>query len=294
LYHQAIIVPINPGVFWFMQQSLSPIKRPVLAFLTDFGSTDGYVSIMKGVALTIASDIHLVDITHDVPPQRIATGAWHLATCYRYFPTGTIYVCVVDPGVGSARHPVALHAGNWFFVGPDNGLFSYILAEQPVHEAVILANSAYHLPHVSTTFHGRDVFSPVAAHIARGVPLSQFGPPIETTNLQRFNTTAPVRQGAEIVAHVIHIDHFGNLITTIPFSQVPDLFTCAAVCLTFPAQGIVVTERRLFFSDPSTKDTTRPFLYNGSSGYIAVAIRDGNAAQSLNVKYGDSVTLALI
>jgi S-adenosyl-L-methionine hydrolase (adenosine-forming) len=277
-----------------MQPSSSPIKRPVLAFLTDFGSTDSYVSVMKGVALTITSDIHLVDITHDVPPQRIATGAWHLATCYRYFPPGTIYVCVVDPGVGSARHPVALHAGNWFFVGPDNGLFSYILAEQPIHEAVILTNPTYHLPRVSTTFHGRDVFSPVAAHIARGVPLSEFGPPIETTTLHHLNTTAPVRQRAEIAAHIIHIDHFGNLITTIPFSQVPDLFTSAAVRLTFPAQEIVVTERHLFFSDPSTKDTTHPFLYNGSSGYIAVAIQNGNAAQSLNVKYGDSVTLTLI
>jgi len=265
-----------------------------MAFLTDFGSTDSYVSVMKGVALTIASDVHLVDITHAVPPQRIASAAWHLTTCYRYFPPGTIYVCVVDPGVGSTRHPIALHAGNWFFVGPDNGLFSYILAEQPIHEAVILTNSAYHLPHVSATFHGRDVFSPVAAHIARGVPLSEFGPPIETTTLQRLTLTTPVRQGAEIVARIIHIDHFGNLITTIPFSQVPDLFTRAAVCLTFPAQGIVVTERRLFFSDPSTKDTTRPFLYNGSSGYLAVAIQDGNAAQSLNVKYDDSVTLTLI
>ncbi len=277
-----------------MSQILPPIKRPVLAFLTDFGSTDSYVSIMKGVVLTIAADIHLIDITHDVPPQRIATGAWHLATCYRYFPAGTIFVCVVDPGVGSPRHPIALRAGDWFFVGPDNGLFSYILAEQPVHEAVILANPTYHLANVSTTFHGRDVFSPVAAHIARGIPLSEFGPSIDTAALQRLDIGLSVRQGAEIAGHIVHADHFGNLITSIPFSQVPDLFTCAAVRLTLPAQGITITERRPFFADLSTQDTTRPFLYNGSSGYIAIAIQNGNAARFLNVKYGDSVTLALI
>ncbi len=221
-----------------MLQSSSSIKRPVLAFLTDFGSTDGYIGTMKGVVLAITMDVHLVDITHDVPPQRVATGAWLLATSYRYFPKGTIYVCVVDPGVGSVRHPIALHAGDWFFVGPDNGLFSYILAEQPVHEAVMLSNSAYHLAHVSTTFHGRDVFAPVAAHIAAGVSLSELGPHIEPATLQRLDLGLPIRRGEEILAQVIHIDHFGNLITSIPLSRVPDLFTCSSASLRFPTQNV--------------------------------------------------------
>ena len=271
-----------------MQQS----NQPVLAFLTDFGSTDGYTGIMKGVVLAITPAVHLVDLSHEVPPQRVASGAWVLATCYRYFPPGTIYVCVVDPGVGSARRPIALHAGNWFFVGPDNGLFSYVLAEQPVHEAVVLSNSTYHLSQVSTTFHGRDVFSPVAAHLGRGIPLSEFGPRIETSALQRLAATLSVREDGEITAHIVHIDHFGNLITNIPFSLVPELFTRSTVRLTFQTQGIVVTERRHFFSAPSssTKDTTLPFLYNDSSGYIAVAIHNGNAAQSLHVEDGDTLT----
>lgn len=276
-----------------MQQSSSPTNRPVLAFLTDFGSSDGYVGVMKGVVLAIAADVHLVDITHEVPSQRVATAAWILATSYRYFPAGTIYVCVVDPGVGSLRHPIALHAGNWFFVGPDNGLFSYILTEQPVHEAVILSNSTYHLSHVSTTFHGRDVFSPVAAHLARGVPLSAFGTPIETAALQRLDLELPSRQGPEITARIVHIDHFGNLITGIPLSLVPDLFTCSTVRLTFLTQRIAVTRLRRFFAapSPSTEDATRPFIYADSSGYIAVAIQNGNAAQSLAAEYGDAVTL---
>jgi S-adenosylmethionine hydrolase len=276
-----------------MMQPSSLTDRPVLAFLTDFGSTDGYSGVMKGVVLTITSDVHLVDLSHEVPPQHVAAGAWLLATCYRYFPAGTIYVCVVDPGVGSVRRPIALHAGNWFFVGPDNGLFSYILAQQPVHEAVILSNSAYHLSYVSASFHGRDVFSPVAAHLARGVPLSEFGPHVETSILQRLDPKVAVRQGAEIIAHIVHIDHFGNLITNISLSLIPELFTSSAVRLTFPMQGIVVTERRRFFSAPSSsaEDIIRPFLYSDSSGYIAVAIQNGNAAQSLGVEYGDTLTL---
>ena len=275
-----------------MQRPSSLIRQPVLAFLTAFGSTDGYVGIMKGVVLAITTHVHLVDITHDVPPQGVATGAWLLATSYRYFPEGTIYVCVVDPGVGSVRHPIAVQAGDWFFVGPDNGLLSYILAEQPMHEAVMLSNSAYHLAHVSTTFHGRDVFSPVAAHIARGVPLSELGPRIETASLQRLDLGLPVRQGEEILASIVHIDHFGNLITSIPLSEIANLFTCSAVRLTLPSQNVVVTARRHFFSSPSVpdEDMTHPFLYSDSSGYLAIAIQNGNAAQSLGVRYGDAIT----
>jgi S-adenosylmethionine hydrolase len=263
--------------------------RPVLAFLTDFGSTDGYTGVMKAVVLSITSDVHLVDLSHDVPPQRVAAGAWLLSMSYRYFPIGTIFVCVVDPGVGSVRRPIALHAGNWFFVGPDNGLFSYVLAEQFAHEAVVLSNSAYHLSQVSTTFHGRDVFSPVAAHLACGVPLAEFGPQLETRTLQRLDIALPVREDGQITAHIAHVDHFGNLITNIPFSLVPDLFTCSGVRLTFPAQNIVVTERRRFFAAPSplAEGIIQPFLYSNSSGYIAVAIQNGNAAQSLGIEYGD-------
>ncbi len=276
-----------------MQRSSSFMKKSVLAFLTDFGAGDGYVGVMKGVVLSIISDAHLIDITHDVPPQRVAAGAWILKTSYRYFPVGTIYVCVVDPGVGSVRHPVALQAGDWFFVGPDNGLFSYILAEQSVHEVVTLSNSAYHLAQVSTTFHGRDVFSPVAAHLASGVPLSEFGPRVEVNTLQRLDIEVPVQRGEEIVGHIVHIDHFGNLITNIPLSQVPELFIYATVCLTLPKQGIVVTERQRFFAVPSfsTEDRVRPFLYSDSSGYIAIAIQNGDAAHSLGVEYGDPLTL---
>src|SRR5947209_15114493 len=129
--------------------SSSPISRPVIALMTDFGLGDGDVGVMKGVIAGITPEVHIIDITHDIAPQNIPSGAWILASAYRYFPAGTAFVCVVDPGVGSVRAAIALHAGDWFFVGPDNGLFSYVLSEQPVHGAVTLSNPSYHLSQVS-------------------------------------------------------------------------------------------------------------------------------------------------
>ncbi len=279
-----------------MQLSSSSYKkRPVVTFLTDFGSADGYVGVMKGVVLSISADVQLIDITHDVVPQHIASGAWLLSTSYRYFPSEAIHVCVVDPGVGSVRRPIAMHAGDWFFVGPDNGLFSYVLAEQPLYEVVTLSNPAYHREQISSTFHGRDVFSPVAAHIANGVALSELGPRVDPSTLHRIDIEPPQLQGEKIVAHIVHVDHFGNLISNIPFSLVPDLFTGPAVRLAFPAQGIIVSRRQRFFADQTAteEEAKLPFIYVDSSGHIAVALQNGNAAKMLGVAYDTSITLVI-
>src|SRR6266853_2277788 len=166
---------------------LQPHPRPVIALLTDFGTGDGDVGVMKGVIAGITPDAHIIDITHDVAPQNIASGAWILASAYRYFPNNTAFVCVVDPGVGSNRGAIAVHAGDWFFVGPDNGLFSYILSEQAGHAVHLLSNPAYHLSYVSSTFHGRDIFAPVGAYLARGVALRELGEQVEPTMLQRLD-----------------------------------------------------------------------------------------------------------
>lgn len=277
-----------------MKQSAS-LKHPIIAFMTDFGLGDGNVGVLKGVVLGIVPDAHTIDITHDVAPQHVASGAWILAASYRYFPPGTVYIGVVDPGVGSTRHPIAVQAGDWFFVGPDNGLFSYVLAEQAVHQVVELSNPAYHLPQISSTFHGRDIFAPAAAHIARGVPLTELGPTIDLATLQRLEIGLPKRQGEHILAHILHVDHFGNLITNIPLSMVPHLFSDPQVELMFPDQGITITERRRFFSENAEgrEDEQRPFIYGDSSGYVGVAIRNGNAARELGVGYGRAVTLVI-
>src|SRR6266704_2407933 len=200
-------------------------SHPVIALLTDFGIGDGDVGVMKGVIAGITPGAHIIDITHEIAPQRIPSGAWILASAYRYFPTNTVFVCVVDPGVGSSRGAIALHAGEWFFVGPDNGLFSYVLAEQPVQAVVVLSNPAYQLPQVSATFHGRDIFAPAGAYLARGITLFELGPQIDATTLQRIDIGPPERKGPQIDAHIIHVDRFGNLITSIPLALVPELFS---------------------------------------------------------------------
>lgn len=283
-----------------------PTTRPVVALLTDFGSGDGDVGVMKGVIAGIAPEAQIIDVTHDVAPQRVASGAWILTSAYRYFPARTVFVCVVDPGVGSTRRAIALHAGEWYFVGPDNGLFSYVLAEQIVHHAVLLSNKAYHLHEVSATFHGRDIFSPAGAHLARsmGATLPDMGETIDPATLQRLDITPPERKGAAIEARILHVDRFGNLITNVPLALVPDLFDLPQVKALFPATGRVVQQRRRFFADISGGNEgdggsgrgaggSQPFIYGDSSGYIGIAVRNGSAAHVLGVGYGANITFVI-
>ena len=266
-------------------------SRPVIALMTDFGIGDGDVGVMKGVIASITPDVHIIDITHHVAPQNVPSGAWILASAYRYFPKNTVYVCVVDPGVGSSRRAIALHAGDWFFVGPDNGLFSYILAEQPVRATVLLSNPTYHLPHVSSTFHGRDIFAPVGAHLARGLTrtFAELGTSIDPATLQRLEIALTSRRGTDIDAHIVHVDNFGNLITSIPSDMVPELFTAPQVQIIFPQQGVVVEKRRRFFAEGH--EDGQAFIYSDSSGYIGIAVRNGNAARTLGVGVGAAITL---
>jgi S-adenosyl-L-methionine hydrolase (adenosine-forming) len=271
--------------------SSSPISRSVIAMMTDFGLGDGDVGVMKGVIAGITPNAHLIDITHDVAPQNVASGAWILASAYRYFPQGTVFVCVVDPGVGSSRGAIAIYAGNWFFVGPDNGLFSYIFMQQPVHQAVVLDNPAYHLSQVSSTFHGRDIFAPVGAHLAGGVALDELGTQIDPVTLQRIDIGYPVLHGARLDAHILHVDHFGNLITSIPLGMVPELFSGSHVHIVFSGTSTVVDRRRRFFAEGP--DDSRPFIYGDSSGYVGIAVRNGHAARTLNAGIATPITLVM-
>jgi len=141
----------------------------LITLLTDFGTQDTFVGVMKGVIKTIVPGAEVIDLTHQIPPQDILAGAFALKTAYRFFPLGTIHVVVVDPGVGSSRRPIAARVGDYTYVAPDNGVLSYVLADQALHKAVTLDKSQFHLSQVSRTFHGRDVFAPVAAHLASGV-----------------------------------------------------------------------------------------------------------------------------
>jgi len=193
----------------------------IITLTTDFGLADGYVGTMKGVILSIAPTATIVDISHDIAPQDVREGAYTLYAAYPYFPQGTIHVVVVDPGVGSERRAIALRTAQATFVAPDNGVLSYVVAGERVEQIVHLTNPSYHLSPVSCTFHGRDIFAPAAAHLARGIRLAELGQPL--TEIITFPLPRPqLRPDGTIVGQVIHVDRFGNLITSITATDLAD------------------------------------------------------------------------
>ncbi len=187
--------------------------RPLIALLTDFGSRDHYAGTMKGVILGICPDVTLVDVTHDVPPHDVLTGALELGAAYKYFPVGTIFVAVVDPGVGSGRRGIAADTGDYRFVAPDNGVLTAVLREVPARKIVELTERRYARPTVSRTFEGRDRFAPAAAWLAKGVQLSALGRTLP--DIQRLDIPLPAIEADAIRGVVVRIDRFGNLVTNI-------------------------------------------------------------------------------
>src|SRR5437773_5293906 len=189
------------------------MARPVLALLTDFGTRDHYAGTMKGVILGICPDATLVDLSHDISPHDVMTASLELAAGYKYFPAGTIFLVVVDPGVGSARRGIAAEAGEYRFVAPDNGVLTVVLDEHPAKRVVELTERRYARPTVSRTFEGRDRFAPAAAWLAKGAELSAFGRPAGAVH--RLELSQPRIEVDRISGEVFRVDRFGNLITNI-------------------------------------------------------------------------------
>lgn len=253
--------------------------RPVVTLLTDFGSSDPYVGMMKGVIAGICPDANIVDLTHEVPPHDIRTGAFFLERAIRYFPEGTVHVAVVDPGVGTARPKIAVASGGHFFVGPDNGLFGWA-ATRP--SAVLLSRRSYFLPRVSNTFHGRDVFAPVAAHLAGGVPLARFGP--ETRGIVKLASSKPKKVKHGFVGEIICVDRFGNLITNLE----PEHWQ------SIPRAGLsagAFRSTKLSTSYEGVKEGEVGILFGGY-GLLEIAARQASAAARLGLAPGDPVRLA--
>ncbi len=254
---------------------------PIITLTTDFGLADGYVGTMLGVILSIAPEATLVDLSHQVPAQNIRAGAFVLYQAVPFFPIDTIHLVVVDPGVGSQRRALAVRTSQATFVAPDNGVLSYILASADVYEAVSLTNPAYQLPHVSTTFHGRDIFAPAAAHLANGVPLADLGP--RAINLVRLPLPQPEsRPDGDLIAHVMHVDHFGNLILD---AVVDDL----RGAVTFELAGHKIEGISQTFADVARGKLV---AYVGSSrDHVEIAVRDGSAAREMDLDVGDEVLI---
>lgn len=197
---------------------------PIVTLTTDFGLQDGFVGMLKGVILGICPSARIVDISHDIPAQDIQAAGLILQRAYSYFPAGTVHLAIVDPGVGTARRPIAIRAGDHLFVGPDNGLFSIIFVEAEERNLPVaafhLTNKKFWLPVLSGIFHGRDLFSPVAAYLASGVPLEELGMPIDDP--VRLPLPRPERTASGWHAHIIAIDHFGNLATDLPAAWIKE------------------------------------------------------------------------
>ncbi len=262
----------------------------VITLTTDFGTRDPYVGAMKGVILTIAPQSNIVDITHQVAPQDIQQGAFLFAAAARYFPADAIHVVVVDPGVGTARRPIALRVGETVFVAPDNGVLSFAVqafaAAQPhsTVRAIHLNRPEYWLPQTSMTFHGRDVFAPCAAHLARGIAFESLGSPID--DWLRLEPPAPTRQkDGSLLAHVRHIDAFGNIVIDVTGDSLQGADRSRT---TISIAGHAVHGVRDAYGQVAPGEV---LALVGSSGWLEIAVRNGNAAQKWGVRTGDEVVI---
>lgn len=253
----------------------------IITLLTDFGLKDAYVGVMKGVMLSINRNAHLVDISHQVAHGSIAEASELLLESFPFFPQGTVHLVVVDPGVGSGRRPIALRAENHLFVGPDNGVFWPIVNRGPDVEIIHLTEERYFLERVSRTFHGRDLFAPVAAHLSCGLELSKAGKPIEDP--VSLPTTSPQFDGRRIKGKVVRVDHFGNLITDIAerdLRRFPDPDRVRVEAGNLRLKGVKKT-----YSDVKEGEA---LALIGSAGRLEIGVNLGRACDRLEKGSGGS------
>ncbi len=258
-------------------------ETPIVTLLSDFGLEDGYVAGMKGVILSRCPGARIVDVTHQVPPYDIRSGSYVLKTVFDAFPPGTIHLAVVDPGVGTDRRALAVKLGcGRILIGPDNGLLSWVLGMRSDWESRSLENPESWQPVLSHTFHGRDLFAPVAAHLASGLPFDLLGPRCSPQTAPWIRVE---RRGRELLGEVVHVDHFGNLITNITREDLGGPEELARWGMTVP--GIVTLPTlRVTYGDFSVGEAAAII---GSSGHLEIAVNQGNAARILSMATGTKV-----
>ena len=255
---------------------------PIITLLTDFGYRDGYVGVMKGVIVGICPDARLIDLTHDIPPQNIAAGRFTLLNAYSYFPEGTVHLVVVDPGVGTARRAIALQTPRGYLVGPDNGVLSGVIDHTEPVTAVELTEPKYwRSPHPSHTFHGRDIFAAAAAHLAAGVELPALGEAIALDSLLSIAIPQPTITAERVSGSVQHIDHFGNIVTTIPAAALGSQTWMMQV-------GAVEIPVGQTYGDV---EIGHAIALVGSHGWVEIAVNGSSAQARLRLAIGDDVQL---
>lgn len=263
-------------------------KHAIITLLTDFGTTDEYVGIMKGVILSINPCAKIVDITHHIDPQDLIQAAYSIKSSYKYFPEGTVHINVVDPGVGSGRGILALEAMGHIFLGPDNGILTLLLEDENISSIIRVENTSYFLNSVSRTFHGRDIFAPVGAHISMGLGIGKLGTPIDKKESVSLSIQKPHISGeGDLVGTIVRIDRFGNLITNI------DLTTLKKLCIQDLKKKVGVKIGDHIISGVSknyeSASSQTPLAIIGSFDYLEIAVNCGNAGTYFMAKKGDAV-----
>jgi hypothetical protein len=260
------------------------VATPTITFTTDFGTSDGYVGIVKAVMLSINDFARVVDITHDVPSWDIAAGAWVIWNAHRFFPAGTIHLCVVDPAVGNqAQRGIAISNGEHTFVGPDNGLFSLLISDSDSDRwrCHHLVNEKYWRASVSSTFHTRDIYGPVSAHLAAGISLAELGPEVSLDGLTRLRLTAFEADGTACRGAVVYIDKYGNLITNIPAQSVAQGARC------YLGETLVASVTTTY----SSARKGEPAAFVGSHGYLEIGAYQSRAVDVCGAGVGSAVRL---
>ncbi len=257
----------------------------IVSFTTDFGLSDPFVGIMHGVVLNIQPEATLVDICHAVASYDVFDGAWTIAQAYRFFPPRTVHVVIVDPGVGGVRRPIIVETDDYIFVAPDNGVLSLVEMREPKFIVRHITAERYFLQPVSQTFHGRDVFSPVAGWLSKGVAPAEFGP--EISDYVRLAAPAVERIGENSLRGVvIKVDKFGNLITNIGEQEAPELFAAAPSPVSILIAGQTITQVRHSYAEGEEDEF---FAIIGSSGYLEIATKQASAAEKLASGVGTPV-----
>lgn len=254
---------------------------PVITLLTDFGTTDYFVGAVKGAILSVNTRVVTADITNEIPPQDIEAGAFTLLAVYKTFPLGTIHVAVIDPGVGSLRRPIVVNAAGQFFVGPDNGLFTYIYDREPSHRVFHVTTEKYFRPSPSRTFHGRDIFAPVAAALSTGVKPEDLGPEIDDAVRLPGSLAPIVQKNGNLQARIIHIDRFGNCVTNIT-RDVLNSEKPASLLI----NGKTIRDVRHFYGENTKKSL---FAIWGSAGFLEISVNGDSAAKFLRCRRGNKV-----
>jgi hypothetical protein len=262
-------------------------RRPIITLITDFGEADYFVGAMKGAIYSVNPAVEIVDITHQIPPHDIYAAAYTLMCCYKDFPRNTLHVVVVDPGVGSERRPIMVMCDRYNFIGPDNGVFSYIYQREEVNRIVHFTSTHYFRQPVSSTFHGRDIFGPCAGYISKLVEWRMMGD--EVADPVRFNIPTPSIVSERLIrGHVIHIDRFGNIITNITGAELTgeQIQAGAKVRVGKHEAGRLLTH----FGEAGRDEF---FAYFGSAGFLELAVPRQPAARLVEARRGMEVEVVV-